>query len=354
MPMTTHRKRNIALSLIIVVAIILIVINFALEGWVKNEVNKRINALDGYSGQISDVDIHLWRGAYQIDDLVLLKTKGGLKEHFLEIKKIDLSIQWRALFNGKIVSEVDLYKPDVKFAKAQTGADSDWLGLLNSLVPFDINRFDIHDGKISYIDWSANPNVNIYIKNLYSNITNISNVVNKEQTLPSNIKITGTSIGGGKLSIDGKMNALTKIPNFDLALKLENADLTQFNDYFAEYAALNFKKGTISIYGEAAALKGKIVGYVKPIATDIEFDSLKKDNNILKTVWKSIASTFVALFENHRKDQFALRIPFEGQLKEPTQNVWAGFWSIFSNAFNQAFKKNVDGTINLNDVMEEN
>lgn len=352
--MSTHRKRNVALSLIIPIVIILIVINFALEGWVKDQVNNRINALEDYSGSISDVDIHLWRGAYQIDHLILLKEKGGLKEPFLEITQIDLSIEWRALFNGKIVSEVDLYKPDVKFAKAQTGADSDWLGLLNSLVPFDINRFDVHDGKISYIDWSAEPNVNIYIKNLYSSITNISNVINKEQTLPSDIKISGTSIGGGKLSIDGKMNALTEIPNFDLALKLENADLTQFNNYFAEFAALNFRKGNLSIYGEAAALKGKVVGYVKPIATDIEFESLKKDNNILKIVWKSIASTFVALFENHQKDQFALRIPFEGQLNDPNQNVWAGFWSIFSNAFNQAFAKNVDGTINLNDVMEEN
>jgi hypothetical protein len=352
--MNSHRKRDIALWVIIPLIIILIVINFALEGWVKDYVNNQINALEGYSGKISDVNIHLWRGAYQIDDLVLLKEKGGLKEPFLAIKKIDLAIQWRALFDGKVVSEVDLYNPDIKFAKAQTGADSDWLGLLKSLVPFDINRFEVHNGKISYIDWSAEPNINIYIKDLFSNITNISNVINKEQTLPSNIKITGTSIGGGKLNIDGKMNTLSKIPNFDLALKLENADLTYFNDYFAELAALNFKKGNISIYGEAAALNGQVVGYVKPIVTNIEFESLKKDNNLLKSIWKSVASTFVGLFENHQKDQFALRIPFEGQLEDPNKNVWAGFWSIFSNAFSGAFKKNVDGTINLNDVMEEN
>lgn len=352
--MNTHHKRNTALSLIVFIAIILIVINVKLDSWITDYVNNQINAIEGYSGKVSSVDIHLLRGAYQINDLILLKENGGLKEPFLEVKTIDLSIAWAALFKGKIVSEIDLLNPDLKFAKAQTGADSDWLSLINSLVPFDINRFEIHNGKISYIDWSADPNVNIYIDNLYSTITNISNVINKNSVLPSDIKVIGKSIGGGKLSIDGKMNALTKIPNFDLALKLENADLTSFNNYFADLAALNFKKGNISIYGEAAAKDGKVIGYIKPIATNIEFESLKKDNNLLKSIWKSVASSFVELFKNDKKDQFALRIPFEGQLKDPTKNVWAGFWSIFSNAFNQAFKKNVDGTINLNDVIENN
>jgi hypothetical protein len=352
--MKIHTKRNVGLSLVASVFIIMIVINLNLESWVKDYLNNQINNLRGYSGKIKSIDIHLWRGAYQINNLILQKEKGGLKEPFIKIDKVDLSIQWDALFKGKVVSEIDLYNPDLKFAKSQTGKGPDWLTFVKALTPFDINRFQIHSGKVSYIDWTADPNINIYINNLNANITNISNVINRSVLLPSEISITGSTVGNGKLNIDGKMNALSSIPDFDLAIKVESADLTYFNTYFKEFAALNFEKGEISIYGEMASMEGKVIGYVKPIATNIKFKSLKNDNNILKDIWKSIASLFVDTFKNDEKNQFALRIPFKGQLKDPKENFWAGFWSIFSNAFNEAFKKDVDGNINLKDILENN
>ena len=40
---------------------------------VKNYVNKELNDLPGYSGSVEDIDIHLLRGAYAIDGLVLKK-----------------------------------------------------------------------------------------------------------------------------------------------------------------------------------------------------------------------------------------------------------------------------------------
>lgn len=349
-----HLRRKIGIGFLLLVAAGAVFISMKLEGWVKDYVNQQINALDGYSGGIDDVDLYLWRGAYEIEGLIVEKDSGGLKEPFVTIQSIDLSIQWRALLNGKMVAEIDLYKPDVKFAKSQTGEDTDWLSFVKSLTPFDINRFETHKGKVSYIDYVADPNIYLYVSSLNAKVTNISNVQKNKNALPSNINIYGSTIGGGKLSIEGGMNALKETPDFDLALKMENADLPYFNDYFRKYAALDFEKGDVSVFGELASVDGQVSGYIKPIATNVDLVSLKNDSNPFNLIWESLASVFIEIFENQPKDQFALRIPINGDLSNPDQNTWLGFLSIFSNAFNGAFSKDVDGTIDLKSVIDSN
>jgi len=349
---TTKRKFGLITLAIVLIAILLVI--YMMESWAKTYVNNQIEALEGYSGGVTELDIDLWRGAYQIQGLKLDKEAGGLKEKFLTIDTVDLSIRWQALLHGQIVAEVDLKDPVVSFAKAQSGGEGgDWLTLLQSLTPFDISRFEIENGKIEYLDYQADPNIDLFIKDLYVKVTNISNVINKDKALPSNININGSTIGGGNLSIAGGMNILKNIPDFDLSLKVEDADLPYFNDYFKKYALLDFQKGVVSVFGEVASLDGQVTGYIKPIVTDIDMLSLEDDANPFNFVWEATSAFFLEAFQNQPKDQFALRIPIEGTLTAPEQGIWSGIGSIFTNAFDNAFKKDVDGTINLKDLIEK-
>ena len=59
------------------------------------------------------------------------------------------------------------------------------------------------------------------------------------------------------------------------------------------------------------------------------------------------------IFENQPTDQFAMRIPVSGTLDNAQQNIWAGFVSIFSNAFGSAFTKDTDGTIDIRNVIKK-
>ncbi len=345
-------KPRTYIILAIIIALI-IVVHLYLAVWVKHYVNKKMADLNGYSGSIEKIEIHLWRGAYKIDGLNIYKELGGLKKPFFSTETMDISVDWRALLKGAIVAEITFNKPKINFAKTQTGENAGWGDFIDSLAPFEINRLNVKKGKLSYIDYSAEPDVNLFIDNVNAQVTNLNNIDHKSNALPSTLRVTGKSIGNGNLTVNGSMNILTDIPSFDLDLKLTKAKLTAFNDFIHDAAGITFEEGNIGIFCELASTKGEVKGYVKPILTHVRIIDIKKDKNPFNLIWESLVSVFMEAFKNQHKDQFAMRIPIEGKLENPKEDSWRGFLSIFSNAFKHAFKRNVDGTISYKDILVE-
>lgn len=318
--------------------------------WIRDEINREIEKLDNYSGAVQSVSLSLWRGAYQIHGLNIRKVRDGIDKPFVRTDLIDLAIDWGALIGGDIVAEADIYDIDMNFARNQTGEGAGWVGFVKVLSPFSVNRLTVHGGRLAYIDYSADPDINLYIEDIVLSVTNVRNVQDAGTPLPSRLDAFGTSVGGGEFTMAGNVNFMKDVPDFDVSLELRDADLTAFNDYAREYAALDFSKGRLGIFMELAAADGKVVGYVKPVATDVALLDLKQDKNPFNIVWEALASLFIELFQNQPKDQFAARIPLEGDLENPDKNMWAGFLSIFKNAFGQAFSKSEDGTVEFNDA----
>ena len=352
----THKThilwRNITIGFVVIIALALVGGRIYLPVWLTDYVNRQINGLEGYDGGVSDIDVALWRGAYQIHDLRLNKVRGGIKEPFVSIGTTDLSIEWKALLHGSVVAEIELKNANLNFAKSQTGAGTDWEGFIDSLIPFDINRLDINGGKVAYIDHSASPDVNLYINNITAHVTNLQNVTEQQKLLPSDLVVSGNSIGNGKLNITGQINILKNTPDFDLDAKLENAQLPAFNNYANEIAAIDFSKGRIGVYSELASAKDRVTGYVKIVANDIELDYLAAPNPI-NALWEALVAAFMEIFKNQPRDQFALTIPIEGSLENPDQDSWAAFFSIFENAFGRAFSRNTEGRVNIKDILNK-
>ncbi|MEX1035919.1 MAG: DUF748 domain-containing protein [Sneathiella sp.] len=347
----SHPKQNITIAAVIVVITLLVVGRMYLPFWVKDYVNTQIAGLGDHRGGIQDIDLNLWRGAYKIHMLEIRKQEDGLDVPFAAARTIDLSIEWEALLDGAVVAEIDIYEADLNFSKTQTGEGGDWIKFVNALSPFNINRLTVHSGKVAYIDYTADPNINLFVRDVNATVTNLQNVTDKENPLPSHIKISGTSIGGGALNFDGRLNIFKEIPDFDIGTELKNADLAAFNEYGRAYAAIDFEGGNIGIFSELAAADGNVTGYVKLVATNVKMVGVEQDENPLNAFWESLVSGFVELFENQPKDQFAIRIPIEGNLNDPEGDLWSAFISISSNAFDKAFAKNEDGTINFQDAI---
>lgn len=352
--MSGKKISRITLAVIGVFLVLLLAGRLYLPYWATNYVNRQINALKGYGGGIDDIDIALWRGAYVIHGLDIYKTQGRLKTPFVAADTIDLSIQWKALLHGAVVAEIEASDIAVNFAKSQTGEGAGWGRLVDALSPFDINRIAVDGGKIRYIDPAASPPIDIALEDISASITNLRNVESRRVTLPSDVAVKGTSMGGGKLDIAGRMNILQDQPDFDVDAKFENADLTAFNDYTRNAAAVDFKKGSFSVYSELAGVDGRVTGYVKPVLRDVTvLDLRRQDSNPINALWETMVAGFMTIFKNHGQDQFALRIPVEGRIDSAETDMWSGFFSIFSNAFVKAFPRNTDGTVNLQDALTQ-
>ncbi|MFI9653542.1 DUF748 domain-containing protein [Guyparkeria sp. GHLCS8-2] len=348
------KKRSVALSLIAVIVVLLIVGRAYLPYWVTDYLNAQITALNGYGGSIQDVDIHLWRGAGSIHGLEIRKHGGERNEPFVAAETIDLSVEWSALLDGAVVGAIDIHGADLNFSKRQHGQGENWERVVNAWSPLDINRLALHGGRVAYIDYSAEPNIHLYIDDIDAQVTNLRNVTDGDIALPSHLSIKGQSVGGGELTVDGRLNMIKSIPDFDINLELQDASLPAFNDYTKAAAAVDFESGTVGLFSELAAADGRLTGYVKVVATDVSLVNLRKGGqNPINALWESAVSVFMEVFENQPEDQFAFSIPIEGNLDDPDRGTWAAFLSIFDNAFGQAFTRDTEGRIHFEELLED-
>src|SRR5262245_45884412 len=96
-------------------------------------VLRTINQTPLYQGEIGDIDVHLWRGAYTIKDMRLMKTSGNVPVPLAAMKEMDLAIQWDALLHHKVVGRIVMNSPELNFvagkdeSESQSGGGGPWL-----------------------------------------------------------------------------------------------------------------------------------------------------------------------------------------------------------------------------------
>jgi hypothetical protein len=98
----------------------------------------------------------------------------------------------------------------------------------------------------------------------------------------------------------------------------------------------------------------KISGYVKPLAQNIKIVDWDKDKeNPINLVWQGIVSAVAEFFENQKEDQFATKVPLEGNLENINSGVWPTIWNVFRNAFVEAFARNTDNTVKFSEQLSK-
>ena len=334
---------------------LLIAFRLLLPYIVKKYVNDVLKEIPGYYGQVEDIDLAIYRGAYVIHNLYLNKVNAGSKVPFLDFEKTDISIEWNALFNGKIVSEVIMTRPKViyVFEDQQEGKEPEveaWTKALTDLVPIDINNFEVIDGTVAFVQLQADPNIDLNLKNIRLNATNLRTVVLKERTLPSDIHATAVSVGNGQMNLDGRMNLVKEIPDMDIAISITEADVKALNDFTKHYAKIDFDSGTFEVFGEVAIADGYLKGSFKPIIKNAKL--IGEDDGFLATLWEGFVGFFKFILQNQKNDTLATKIPIEGDLNNVGSKIWPTITGIFRNAWIKAFKGVVDDDINFEDAEE--
>ncbi|MEO6348194.1 MAG: DUF748 domain-containing protein [Aquaticitalea sp.] len=349
-----HKKRY---TFPIILLVLLIAFRIYLPILVKNNINKVLADIPGYYGQVEDVDIALIRGAYVLNGLYLNKVNAKTQVPFLNFPTSDISIEWKSLFHGKIVSEIIMSSPEVIYVFEDQKTDGetpdveDWTKALTEIVPIDINHFEVHNGKVAFVELQADPNIDLNISKVELYADNLRNVKSKERTLPSPIHATGVTFGNGNMKLDGNINLVKEIPDMDLSFALENSNATALNDFTRHYAGIDFEKGTFGLYSEIAIADGHLKGYIKPLLTDSKM--IGKDDGVLGVLWEGFVGFFKFILANHRTDTLATKIPIEGDLNNVQAGVWPTVVNIFGNAWIKAFKGEVDDDINYKDAFQE-
>jgi hypothetical protein len=354
------RRRKIWVIVLGSLLVILIAFRIALPYILLRFVNKELQTIPGYTGHVDDIDVALIRGAYTIKTIKLDKTGGKIPVPFFSAEKIDLSVEWAAIFHRRLVGKLIVIHPIINFAKGPNEATSQteiktqsWTKVVGDLMPLKINRFEIFKGEVHYRDFYSEPKVNIFAADIHILAENLSNAKRQPEELPSTVEATAAGVYGGHADLHMKLNALDSVPTFEVKAELLDMDITKLNDFLSAYGKFDVRKGTISIYTEAAAKDGKIKGYTKPIIKDLRVVNWEKDKpHPLKLAWEALIGAVNWVVKNKGKDQLATRADFEGELKDPDISTWYIIGQMLRNGFIQALYPELENSINIKSVDE--
>jgi hypothetical protein len=352
---TPVKKRQRILKTILIVVVVLVAVRLALPYVILHYANRTLANMDGYYGHIEDVDLAIIRGAYKIDSIYINKLDSATQKQtpFFGASVIDLSVEWQALFKGEVVGEVIMDRPLLRFTKDKVEPkdvrkdSTDFKKLLDDFMPLSINRFEVNNGSIQYIDHTANPKVDIAMTQTDIVAKNLRNSYDSSVLLPASV-YARANVYGGTLELNCKLNPLADIPTFDMNAAVNNTQLVRVNDFFKAYAKADVNKGTFGLYAELAAKEGKFDGYVKPVIKDLDvLGAEDQKDNIFRKLWEGIVGGVGEVFENQPKDRLATKIPLQGTVKQLDTNVWYAIGVVLQNAFIQALQPAIDQEINI-------
>lgn len=337
------------------ILVALLIVRILLPSWVEDFVNRSIDELESYEGQIADVDLALWRGAYTIKGIAIHKADTSEDLPFFEAEQIDVSLEWKALLKGAVVGELHFVRPILRFVQddeePQLGDEGGWARALQSLVPIELNRVEVVDGMVSYRGRRELALPDLVVEKFHLLAQDITNEKSDERELPATIEASGSVMSGAELTVRGRFDLLAEEPAMDASLTCETIDLVELNELLRRKAAIDVKSGQLDVYSEWALMDSKLDGYLKLIAEDVEIFDLQEDaGNPLEIIWQGLAGILVQTTKNQSRDQFATKVPFKGDLENLDTGVMASIVSTLENAFVQAMQRDLDGTIKLSDA----
>jgi len=359
-PFRGHLRRRAAIGLGLVL-LVLVGIRAALPRVILHYANETLDKIPEYRGHIGDVDLALFRGAYQIENVRLDKVSGESRTPFFSAEAIDLSVEWMALFHGALVGEIELRKPKVNFVIAaskrasQTGIDSSWQDRIQDLFPLQINRFAIRGGEIHFADLTRVPRFDIHLDHIETLATGLKSRPVQGDVLPARLETTATAMDHASLQINMRINPLARYPTFDMDAQLVDLKLATLNDFLKAYAKIDVEKGAFSVFAELAAKEGFFKGYVKPLAKDVKIFSPeeKDEGGFLASTWEALVAGVESVFENQEKRQVATQIPLAGKWSDPGAGIWTSVGFLLRNAFIRALSPNISHSIQFKDAGEK-
>jgi hypothetical protein len=331
-----------------VLVVALIIVRVMLATWVASYVNARIDRMGDYHGHLASVDLHLWRGAYSINNLGIDKRTSKVPVPLVKAPRIDLSVSWSALFHGAVVAQVVFHEPELNFVDTpgkgggQSGQGVDWRAQLEQLFPVRLDEVHVRNGKVHFRNFGSDPPVDLVATNVDGTVRNLSNTRTAAERAAS-FDLTARILGDAPLTTHAEFDPLGTLRDFNFAVKVSDVDLKKANDFLQAYAKVDVEKGSGDFVMELTSRKGVLDGYAKPLFHDVQVFSWKHDveeqhDNPLRVAWEALAGGIQNLFKNHSEDQFATRVPIHGTIEQKDVSTLDAIGGVLHNAFVQAFR----------------
>lgn len=329
--------------------VLLLALHLSLPWLVRDYLNDKLADMGDYRGQVTDVDLAWWRGAYKINGLTIIKTSGKVPVPLLEAPLIDLSVSWHSLwYDHAVVAEVTFQRPVLNFVDggnkqaSQTGQGTNWRQQLEKLLPITLNEVLIRDGTLTFHNFNSKPPVDLKATQLNASVHNLTNVVDKQGRRDASFEGKALLLGDAQVESDATFDPLSNFEDFEFRLRATDIQLRRLNDFASAYGKFDFNAGHGDVVIEAKAVKGRLSGYIKPLLRDVEVfnwqqDVENKDKGFFRSIWEALVGASETVLKNQQKNQFATRVELSGNVHQSDISAFEAFLQILRNGFIQAF-----------------
>ena len=351
-------RKSYVLVFVGIVVLVAIALRLALPHFAADYVNRQLHAMASYEGSVQDVDIHLWRGAYSVHGIRIIKKGGARPIPFFQADHVDFSVEWRSLLHGRLVAEGVFVAPDLNLVqaedkqKSQLGTEVDWVQKIKAMSPFKFNSIRVRDGRVTFTAPGIETKDALTAEHVDGELLNLTNVVAQGNEAFATFNATARVLGNAPITVDGRLDPWAAQPTFDVRTQLNGVQLPRVNPWLDKYIKAEAERGEFELYLEAAAADGRFKGYAKPFMRDVEIKRSDPAEGPVKKLWENIVDFAAEVLKNKDTGDVAARIPFSGTVKNPKAGVFETMLSVLHNAFVSAFSRSLENSISLRDVQK--
>lgn len=335
---------------------LLLLIRLAMPYAILHYIEYRFDKIPDYKLHIDDLDLRLYRGAYVIHGLRLSNIKKQIPVPFFSAKRIDLAVQWHALIQGHLVAEMAIEQPELNFVidpkgeQQQLTIDQEWQHAVKALFPLNFNNITVSNGKLSFQSFTSHPPFKLFLQQLNGKLANLQNADHLRKNRVSTLAINAKGMDDSPITFNMEFDPFAKQPTFELEAEIKRMSIPEANNFLRHYTKIKVKKGLFSLYIEAAAARGKITGYAKPIIEHLEIVDTKADDSPIEALYKSGLQLLSKILENPEKKSVATKIAIKGNIEDPDTSIWSIVSNLLRHAFIQALIPKIDHSIDMRDV----
>ncbi len=204
---------------------------------------------------------------------------------------------------------------------------------LRKMAPFDIDRIEIYDGELVFVDMSKPAKPEIWLSELEVSIENLASRAGMAEGRPVLLTARAKAQRSGEMALFVSADPWSDDLNFAGRVSLEGLATKELYGFLADAARLQIPKGTLDMYIAFTAKHGHITGGVKPILRNAEVAPVASGAVARLRAWA--ADTILSLYSDRVKGRNAVAtvVPIRGDLEGPAIKLWPAVAGLLYNAY---------------------
>lgn len=243
--------------------------------WLRPRIEAKLNReLTGYTVRLPELHLRIRDLGLTLIGLRITQNAHPEKP-VAQLDSFDIGVHWTALLHARLVADVRIVHPtlhvDTKQLQAEAGDEVDledkgWQRAIEAIYPLKINRLELIDGDVTYID--GDQKKPLRIDELWLLAENIRNVRLADKVYPSELHLAATVFDSGRLKAVGWANFLAEpYATIYADIDLDRVPVDSLEPV-TQQANVRIHNGVLSARGHVESTEKIVIAQLKQLTID--------------------------------------------------------------------------------------